>query len=264
MGRWREDDLPTWNPHEYLKFSDHRLRPALDLMGQIPLDSPQTIYDLGCGPGNITNLLVKRWPGAAVTGVDSSADMLVRASQEAPEVSLIQADIAQWSPPAPVDLLFSNATMHWLHDHGKLFPRLAARLVPGGVLAVQMPCNRDAPCNLLIEAVASDGPWRERLSQVRSVFQSVEFAQTYYRILAPVARFVDIWETEYLHILKGDNPVLEWNKGAALRPYLDVLGEVDRDAFLDTYAARILAAYPKQPDGRTLLPYRRIFLIAQV
>jgi trans-aconitate 2-methyltransferase len=256
--------MPTWNPLEYLKFAGYRLRPALDLLAPISLDSPRAVYDLGCGPGNITRLLGERWPGAAVTGVDSSSEMLVRASQEAPDVTLLLADIGQWSPPAPADLLFSNATMHWLDDHQRLLPRLVAQLAPGGVLAVQMPCNRDAPCHLLIDAAASDGPWRLRLSQVRPIFRSVESAEAYYRILAPLARRVDIWETEYLHVLEGDNPVLEWTKGTALRPYLDVLDEPDRGAFLATYAARVSAAYPKQPDGHTLLPFNRIFLIAQV
>jgi trans-aconitate 2-methyltransferase len=256
--------MPTWDPFDYLKFADYRLRPAVDLLAQIPLDSPRTVYDLGCGPGNITRLLGERWPGAAVTGVDSSSEMLVRARQEAPDVTLVQADIAQWSPPAPAHLLFSNATLHWLDDHRRLLPRLVAQLAPGGVLAVQMPRNHDAPSHLLIEAAASDGPWRPRLSQVRPVLRSVESAEAYYRILAPLARRLDIWETEYLHVLEGDNPVLEWTKGTALRPYLDVLDEPDRGAFLATYATRVSAAYPKQPDGRTLLPFNRIFLTAQV
>jgi trans-aconitate 2-methyltransferase len=256
--------MPTWNPGQYLKFADHRARPALDLLAQIPLENPRTVYDLGCGPGNITRLLAGRWPGAAVTGVDLSAEMLVRASQDAPDITFLKADIRQWSPPAPADLLFSNATMHWIDDHHLMLPRLMAQLAPRGVLAVQMPCNPDAPCNLLMDAVASDGPWRERLAEVRSVFRSVESGASYYRILTPLAHLVQIWETEYLHFLEGDNPVLDWNKGTALRSYLDVLDDEDRCAFLAEYAARICAAYPKQPDGRTLLPYRRIFLFAQV
>ncbi len=256
--------MPTWDPRQYLKFADHRLRPALDLLAQIPLGSPRTVYDLGCGPGNITRLLAERWPAAQVNGVDSSAEMLVKARQEAPGVKFVQADIAQWAPPAPAHLLFSSATMHWLDDHRRLLPRLMAQLAPGGVFAVQMPRNRDAPCHLLIDAAASDGPWRPRLSQVRPIFRSVESAEAYYQILAPLARRVDIWETEYLHVLEGDNPVFEWTKGTALRPYLDALDESDRGAFLAAYAARIAAAYPKQSDGRTLLPFRRLFIGALV
>jgi trans-aconitate 2-methyltransferase len=255
--------MPTWDPNQYLKFSDHRLRPALDLMAQIPLDAPRSIYDLGSGPGTITRLLAERWPSAVVTGVDSSADMLAKARQEAPGVAFQQADIAHWSPPAPADLIFSNATLHWLDDHAALLPRLAAQLAPGGVLAVQMPCNRDSPSHLLMDEAAADGPWRAKLSRLRPVYGSVQTPDAYYRILAPVARSVDIWETTYLHILAGDNPVAEWTKGTALRPYLDALDETERAAFFASYAARIAAAYPKQPDGNTLLPFRRIFFIAR-
>ncbi len=256
--------MPTWDPHQYLKFADHRLRPALDLLAQIPHDSPRTVYDLGCGPGNITRLLAGRWPAAAITGVDSSPEMLVKARQEAPAVTFDQADIAQWSPPAPAALLFSNATLHWLDDHGRLLPRLMAQLAAGGVLAVQMPRNPQAPSHLLMGAAAEDGPWRTKLSQVRPILRSVESADAYYRILAPVARRVDIWESEYLHVLEGDNPVVEWTKGTALRPYLDALDESDRSGFFAAYSARIAAAYPKQADGRTLMPFRRIFFIALV
>jgi trans-aconitate 2-methyltransferase len=255
--------MPTWDPAQYLKFGDHRLRPALDLMTRIPLESPGSVYDLGCGPGNITRLLAERWPGATVTGVDSSGDMLAKARQEAPAIAFQRADIAAWAPPAPADLLYSNATLHWLDDHAGLLPRLVAHLTPGGVLAVQMPRNPQSPSHLLMEAAAADGPWRTRLSQVRAVYQSVQTPDAYYRVLAPLAREVDIWETEYLHVLKGDNPVVEWTRGTALRPYLDALEEPERGAFLANYAARIADAYPRQPDGRTLLPFRRIFFIAR-
>jgi trans-aconitate 2-methyltransferase len=255
--------MPTWDPRQYLKFADQRLRPALDLLAQIPLVDPRTVYDLGCGPGNVTRLLAERWPGASVTGIDSSADMLERAAREAPGVAFLLADIAQWSPPGPADLLYSNAALHLLDDHRQVLPRLVALLAPGGVLAVQMPRNVDGASHRLIEAAAADGPWRPRLAAVRPVLRSVEPAEAYYRILAPLAGRIDIWETEYLHILEGDNPVVEWTKGTSLRLYLDALDEPDRGAFLAAYASRVAAAYPKQADGRTLLPFRRIFLIAQ-
>jgi trans-aconitate 2-methyltransferase len=269
--------MPTWDPDQYLKFTDHRLRPALDLMARIALAQPRGIYDLGCGPGNITLLLAERWPGARVVGVDSSAEMLAKARAEAPRatarmdapaVAFEQADIARWSSPEPADLLFSNATLHWLDDHAALLPRLAAQLTPGGVLAVQMPDNRHSPSHLLMEEAAAAGPWRARLAQIRPIYGSVQTADAYYRMLSPVARQLDLWETTYLHVLPklagGDNPVVEWTRGTALRPYLDALGEPDRSAFLAAYAERIAAAYPRQPDGRTLLPFRRIFLVARM
>jgi trans-aconitate 2-methyltransferase len=255
--------MPTWDPRQYLKFSDHRLRPALDLLAQIPLDSARSVYDLGCGPGNITRLLAERWPGAQVVGVDSSAEMLVKARQEAPGIPFIQAGIEQWSPAAPADLLFTNSTLQWLDDHARLFPRLLAQLAPQGVLAVQMPHNHDAPSHAAMREAAEEGPWRARLRDVRSI-RPVGTPADYYRILAPVARQIDIWETEYLHVLEGDNPVVEWTKGTGLRPYLDALKEPERGAFLAAYAARIAALYPKQPDGRTLLPFKRLFILTRV
>ncbi len=255
--------MPTWDPRQYLKFSDHRLRPALDLFAQVQAERPQVVYDLGCGPGNITRLLSERWPAARIVGVDSSREMLDRARTQAPGVEFLQADILHWSPPAPADVLFSNATLHWLDDHARLLSRLMSHLAPGGVLAVQMPCNRDAPSHLLMEAAAADGPWRAQLSQVRPVLGSVESADAYYRILAPLAGRIDIWETEYLHVLEGDNPVVEWTSGTALRPCLDALEQPARDAFLAAYARRIALAYPRAADGRTLFPFRRIFIVAQ-
>ena len=256
--------MPTWDPRQYLKFSDHRLRPALDLLAQIQLDDPRLVFDLGCGPGNITRLLAERWPAAQVMGVDASPAMLARAREEAPTVSFVEADINTWTAPEPPHLLFSNATLQWIDGHAALLPRLLRQLSPGGMLAVQMPRNHDAPSHVLMRAAAEDGPWRTRLAAVRQVLRSVEPPDAYYRILAPIARRVDIWESEYLHVLDGDNPVVEWTKGTGLRPYLDALDEPDRGGFLAAYSARIAAAYPQHADGRTLLPFRRIFFVAQI
>jgi trans-aconitate 2-methyltransferase len=255
--------MPTWDPRQYLKFADHRLRPALDLLAQIPLEAPATVHDLGCGPGNITRFLAERWPAARVTGLDSSAEMLAKARQEAPGIAFVQADIARWSPPSPADLLFSNSTLQWLDDHAALFPRLLGQVASRGVLAVQMPHNHDAPSHVLMRAAADAGPWRSRLQDVRSI-APVGAPADYYRILTPTARRVDIWETEYLHVLDGDNPVVEWTKGTGLRPFLEALDEPERGRFLADYAARIAQAYPRQADGRTLLPFRRLFIIAEV
>ena len=205
--------MPSWDPNQYLKFTDHRLRPALDLMAQIALEAPRSIYDLGCGPGTITRLLAERWPEAAVTGVDSSADMLAKARQEAPSVAFEQADIARWSPPAPADLLFTNATLHWLDDHAALLPRLAAQLAPGGVLAIQMPDNRQSPSHLLMDEAAAAGPWHTKLARLRPVYGSMQSADAYYRILAPVTRQLDIWETTYLHVLRVGAATTRWWNG---------------------------------------------------
>ena len=163
------DPTPTlsrWDPVKYLEFEDLRLRPALDLLARVPLHGPRVVYDLGCGAGNVTRLLAQRWPGAAVTGVDGSADMLAKAAQTAPVIKWVEADLRRWSPPGPVDLIFSNAALHWLPDHAALFPRLVGHLAPGGVLAVQMPRNHGAPSHTEMTAAAQAGPWRDRLASV--------------------------------------------------------------------------------------------------
>jgi trans-aconitate 2-methyltransferase len=259
--------MSTWDPNQYLKFSDHRLRPALDLLAQIALEAPRSVYDLGCGPGNITHLIAERWPGATVTGLDSSAEMLAKARRDFPKLELVQADIASWSPPAPADLLFTNATLQWLEDHERLLPRLVGQLASGGILAVQMPRNHRSPSHTLIEEAAAAGPWSAGLAAVRR--RSVDAPEFYYRLLASRTKRLDIWETEYLQVLPptgpgGENAVVAWTKGTSLRPYFDALDEPERTSFLDAYRTRIAAAYPAQPDGSTLLPFKRIFIVAQV
>ncbi len=253
--------MASWDPGQYLKFADHRLRPALDLMARIPPIEPRIVYDLGCGPGNITRMLAERWPGARVIGVDSSAEMLAKARDQAPGVELLQADLAGWSPPRPAGLLFSNATLQWLGDHATLFPRLMSFVAPGGALAVQMPRNFAAPSHALLRDTVEDAPWRERLARLQR-HDPVAAPQAYHRLLAPYAASVDIWEVEYLHRLTGPDPVVEWTKGTALRPFLDALSPAEQDAFLADYRRLVAAAYPPEADGATLFPFRRLFIVA--
>jgi trans-aconitate 2-methyltransferase len=253
--------MTGWDPGQYLEFADHRLRPALDLLARVPLAAPAVVYDLGCGAGNVTRLLAERWPGAAVTGVDGSAAMLTRARALRAPVEWIEADLRTWQVPRPADLIFSNAALHWLDDHATLFPRLTAALAPGGVLAVQMPRNHGAPSHTEMVAAAGAGPWRARLTPVLRA-RPVAAPDAYYDMLAPHVARLDVWETEYLHVLDGDSPVVEWTRGSALKPLLDALEEADRSAFLAEYARRIARAYPRRPDGRTVFPFRRLFLVA--
>jgi trans-aconitate 2-methyltransferase len=253
--------MSDWDPAKYLEFAGPRLQPAVDLLARVPLASPAVVYDLGCGAGNVTRLLRARWPEAELTGVDGSAAMLAAAAREAPGIRWVQADLAAWRATRPPEVIFSNAALHWLGDHARLFPRLLAELAPGGVLAVQMPRNHGAPSHTEMVAAAEAGPWRERLSPILRR-APVAAPAAYYDVLAPVAGHVEIWETEYLHVLEGDNPVVEWTRGSALRPLLDALEEPDRSAFLADYARRIAAAYPRRADGRTLLPFRRLFILA--
>jgi trans-aconitate 2-methyltransferase len=250
-----------WDPAKYLEFAGPRLQPALDLLARVPLAAPAAVFDLGCGAGNVTRILGQRWPGAEVAGVDASAAMLKAAAEAAPGVRWIEADLQTWAPPRPADLIFSNAALHWLDDHARLFPRLLAGLAPGGVLAVQMPRNHAAPSHAEMVRAAEGGPWRERLAPLLRRAPTAA-PESYYDWLAPHAARLDIWETEYLHVLEGDRPVVEWTRGSALKPLLDALDAHEREAFLADYAARMAAAYPRRAGGRTLFPFRRLFILA--
>lgn len=253
--------LDAWDPSQYLRFADHRLRPALDLLGRIDAPAPKVVFDLGCGPGNVTALLAKRWPDARVTGVDGSAAMLARACADHPGLAWQQADLAAWSPTAPVDVLYSNAALHWLDDHEHLFPRLMGCVAQGGVLAIQMPRNFREPSHTAMAESVEAGPWRTKLARAVRVFPMPDVG-AYYDWLAPLACRLDVWETIYYQALEGDDPVAEWTKGSSLKPLLDALDEGERDAFFADYAARCRKAYPKRADGRTLFPFRRLFIVA--
>jgi trans-aconitate 2-methyltransferase len=251
-----------WDPAQYLKFADHRLRPAIDLLNRIDLTDPGEVFDLGAGAGNVTKLLKARWPSARVTGVDASQEMLDKAAAAAPDISWERADLASWRPPRPADLIYSNATLHWLPGHDQLFPALFAALAPGGVLAVQMPRNFSAPSHTVITDVARNGPWRARLEPLLRLAPTAEPA-FYFGLLAPRSAALDIWETEYLQVLEGEHPVKEWVKGTWLRPLLDALDEPDRNHFESRYADLVAKSYPRRADGHTLFPFRRLFIVAK-
>ena len=251
----------AWDPAQYLKFAGPRLRPALDLLQRIDFEAPQIVYDLGAGAGNVTRLIAARWPEARVTGVDSSAEMLAEAAAENPQIQWQQADLGIWRPERPADVIYSNAALHWLDHHERLFPAVFARVAPGGVLAVQIPRNFGAPSHTSITETALDGPWRQRLEPLLRPSPVAEPA-FYYDLLAPRAAALDIWETEYLQVLEGENPVKEWTKGTWLTPLLAVLEEPERSRFEAAYGERVAAAYPPRSDGKTLFPFRRMFLIA--
>lgn len=255
-----------WDPGQYLRFAEARARPARDLLARVAIDAPAVIYDLGCGAGNVTAELAARWPRAAITGVDSSAAMLAEARERLPELSWRQADLADWTAAPRGNLVFSNAALHWLPDHETLFPRLMEQVAGGGWLAVQMPRNFTAPSHTCIVEAADAGPWRRRLLPVLAELRSggpVAELAAYYGMLATRAAALDVWECQYLQVLEGENPVLEWTMGSALRPVLALLEGAERSAFLADYAARLAAAYPRRPDGHTLLPFRRLFIVAR-
>jgi trans-aconitate 2-methyltransferase len=252
----------SWNPERYLAFGDQRTRPVVDLLARVPLAAAERIADLGCGPGNSTRLLVERWPEAGVTGVDSSGEMLAKARASGVRACWVEADIAVWAPDGPLDLIYSNAALQWLDDHRTLLPRLLCELRPEGVLAVQMPRNFEAPSHALLRETARDGPWADRLTGLLDS-APVAAPEWYYDLLAPHADPVDIWEVQYLHVLDGDDPVLSWTRSTALRPIMQALDQEHFAAFEAAYAARLREAYPKGADGRTLFPFRRLFIVAR-
>ncbi|MCA3361895.1 MAG: methyltransferase domain-containing protein [Roseomonas sp.] len=249
-----------WDAKVYLQFEDERLRPALDLIARIPHEAPKLVVDLGCGAGNALPVLVARFPHARVMGVDGSAAMLAKA--EAAGFATAQADIATWQPEAPADVIFSNAALQWLDGHEALFPRLLECLAPGGVLAVQMPAMHAAPLRAVQDRIAREGPWAEALQRVKSA-PAILTPEAYYALLSPRVTKLEMWVTEYIHVLRGEDPVVRWAMGTSLRPYLDALGPEGSKGFLAEYAAAMRDAYPPGADGAVLLPFRRLFILAR-
>jgi trans-aconitate 2-methyltransferase len=247
-----------WDPEQYLRFAEHRARPFDDLLPRVMAMDPAYVVDVGCGPGGLTERLATRWPGAEVVGVDSSAEMIARATPRAREgLRFVEADLRDWQPERPVDVLVSNATLQWVPDHLAQLPRLAAMLAPGGWLALQLPGNFDAPSHTELAALRRSPRWRERLAGLAER-AAVHEPETYLATLAAAGLVVDVWETTYLQVLPGEDAVLEWMKGTGLRPTLELLTDAEAAEFVADYGARLRAAYPRQPFG-TVLPYRRIF-----
>lgn len=250
--------MATWDHAQYLKFGDERTRAARELLARVPLDGPSHIVDLGCGPGNSTALLRQRWPAARLVGVDNSAEMLERARQEDPSVEWIEGDAGSFEPGAPADLLFANAVFQWLPDHAALFPKLLARVAPGGVLAVQMPHNFEEPSHRLMrETYAHLRPGQPEPRGLTPVAS----AAFYYDLLAPAARSVDIWRTTYEHVMADAAAIVEWVKGTGLRPYIDDLEEGTRQSFFAEYTQGIERAYPARRDGKRLFSFPRLFIV---
>lgn len=259
------DATPIWDPRQYGRFDGERDRAALDLLLRLPVDlRPSVIWDLGCGAGQHAALLKRRHPDARVHGLDASAAMLAEAARREGSIDWVQGDIAGWSPECPVDLIFSNAALHWLPNHRALLSRLVQALAPGGVLAVQMPMAHETRHHNLLRKVAGEGAWSAALATVPRMAALLP-VETYYDVLAAEAGDIDIWSTTYLHALTGPDAVLEWMKGTALRPYLSALADDPpmRAAFLSALGAALSGSFPVLPDGATLLPFPRLFLVAR-
>ena len=251
--------MSDWQPQKYLAFAEERTRPARDLLAQVPVDAPQVVYDLGCGPGNSTALLVERFPPARVIGIDSSPAMLAAARLACPAAEYREADLATWQPEEAPDLLFSNATFQWVPNHLTVLARLAATLKPGGVLAVQMPDNLAEPSHRLMREVAAAGPWTAKLKTAAAARDPLPPPEIYYRHLKPLFTRLDIWHTVYNHALEGASGIVNWVTSTGLRPFLDPLDAGERAHYLATYAARVASAYPVMADGKVLLRFPRLF-----
>ncbi len=251
----------AWSPDRYLQFADHRTRPGLELLARIPHVEATSVFDLGCGPGTITRSLAERWPAAHTVGIDSSPEMLEAARTDHPGIDWIEADIATWAPDDPVDVIFSNATLHWLDHHGRLFPRLIDFLRPGGVLAVQMPNNWAAPTHTIPAEILAGPGWSEAQRRLL-ITDRVDDATDYRRYLIDRAESLDLWQTTYYQELTGENPVLEWTSGSLLGPVLSALDDEDRNRFLEAVAAGYRRTYPADHTGTVLLPFTRLFIVA--
>ncbi|GGM04644.1 trans-aconitate 2-methyltransferase [Streptomyces fumigatiscleroticus] len=263
---------PTWDPAQYLRHAGHRARPFTDLLARVPElpGSPPRIADLGCGPGNVTVLLAGRWPAARITGYDNSPEMLARAEAEAGptpgggHLDFAHADARTWAPTEPYDLIVSNATLQWVPGHTGRFADWIAALAPGGTFAFQVPGNFDAPSHRLMRELAASPRWRDRLDGVLRHGDAVLAPEAYLEHLTALGCTADVWETTYVHLLAGEDPVLDWVKGTGLRPVLDALaGDPEaRDAFVDEYRTALREAYPARPHG-TPFPFRRVFAVAR-
>lgn len=255
--------MPAWDAALYLQFADERTRPAADLLARVPLDNPLHVVDLGCGPGNSTELLRRRWPRATIVGIDNSPEMLDAARAAFPAGRWVRADVAHWSADPPVDVVFANASLQWVRDHGRLLPRLLAQTAPGGVLAVQMPANRESPLWQQVKRLADAPEWRKRLTAAAHAVATESLA-FYYDTLRPHCQRLDVWETEYGHILPNAEAIVAWVRGTGLRPYLDAFETDDqRGRFEERLLQAVRAAYPPRIDGQVLFPFRRAFIVAQ-
>jgi len=250
-----------WDAGHYLRFADARTLPAIDLLSRIEQETPRSVVDLGCGPGNSTGLLKRRWPEASVTGLDSSANLLDAARRDYPGITFVAGDITTWTADEPCDIVFANASLQWVGDHERLIPHLFDQVAPGGVFAVQMPRNHDFATHALMRQVAAEGEWRDRLTGARDP-SPVKPPEFYYDLLAPRSASFRIWETNYLQVMDGVEAIIAWLHGTGLRPFLARLSDAERPVFLDRYAALLAGAYPPQADGKILLPYPRLFFIA--
>jgi trans-aconitate 2-methyltransferase len=253
----------AWDPVAYLRFADERSRPFADLLNRVGAVDPAVVVDLGCGDGSATATLIRRWPRARVTGVDNSAQMLGAAAEHAvpDRLGFLQADVRDWQPTGPVDVLVTNATLHWVPGHPELLAGWAAAAPAGGWLAMQVPGNFRAPSHALLAGLCRSPRWAAQLDGVAPDPDAVLPPAGYLDVLTGAGLTADVWETTYLHVLTGEDPVLRWVSSTTLRPVLAQLDQEASTAFTAEYAAALRKAYPQRADGTTVLPFRRLFAV---
>ena len=250
-----------WDPAQYGRFASERNRAFLDLTARIGADAPRHVVDVGCGPGNLTALLASRWPQAKVEGIDSSPEMIAAAA-DVPAVTFAVGDAADWVPRGDVDVVVSNAALQWVPRHEQLMAQWASALPSGGWMAVQLPGNFDSPSHTLMRRLADNQRWASELRNVIHHTDAVGTPDSYAALLLDAGLVADVWETTYIHVLRGDNPVLEWLRGTGLRPLLAELSPDDAQEFTTQFAAELRDAYPPGPHG-TMFPFRRVFAVGQ-
>jgi trans-aconitate 2-methyltransferase len=256
----------SWSAKQYVAFEDERTRPVRDLLAALPPIEARSVIDLGCGPGNSTEVLAQRYPEAQVAGIDSSPDMVAAARLRLPRVDFAVSevqDVRGWNSPGPFDVILANAVLQWVPHHETLLPQLIGKLAPRGGLAVQMPDNLDEHAHRLMREIAQRGPWAAKLADAAAARTPLAGMDWYYQLLRPLCAKVDLWRTTYYHALSGGAAaIVEWFKGSGLRPFIEPLNDAERGAYLEHYTAAIADAYPALADGTVLLPFPRVFMVA--
>jgi trans-aconitate 2-methyltransferase len=250
-----------WDPVTYTRYADERGRPFVELLTRVRVESATDVVDLGCGPGNLTAMLAERWPDAQVVGVDSSAEMVAAAGEYATErLCFYVGEIGEWRPDGDVDVVLANAALHWVPGHVDMLTEFASWLRPGGALAFQVPDNFAEPSHTLLHELRTSPQWRDRLAEGADRSAAVEPPARYLRALVDAGLEPDVWQTDYLHVLPGEDAVLNWVRGTALRPVLSILDVDEQAEFEASYAEALRAAYPQQAFG-TVFPFRRTFAV---
>ena len=256
--------MSDWQPNLYLEFDKERTQPSVDLVTKINIENPGRIIDIGCGPGNSTNVLKARWPNAEIIGLDNSEAMVSEAKSKYPAMSWLCADASgDLTKLGSFDIVFSNAAIQWITNQEILLPKLFGMLNRGGVLAVQVPCTKFMPIHTEVEKLAANDKWRNKFAGMASTY-SIHTADYYYDIICNLNEEVDLWETHYYHIMKSHADIVRWFRGTGLRPYLDCLKDNETHTeFIKEYENALKAVYHVQPDGKILFPFTRIFFVVK-